>query len=259
MQPDDRSRRRPISRASLRRRRVTLIGALAAVAALVQAASAWVAPPSARTGAARAAPSSVLRVTVPSRSPLTYVLADYRRSGRLDHEALARAVRRDLPSTVRIRRGTARVTYRYDRTTTLRRVKRTPPSGATVAVAPRAISARVPAPVVAQALRNNCESAALSILLATQGARVGQLTLQGELPRSGALDPATTASGRVWGDPERGYVGRPDGGGGAGGFGVYPRPVAAVAARHDVRLTDLSSDGPSAVYKALRQGRAVMA
>lgn len=58
------------------------------------------------------------------------------------------------------------------------------------------------------------------------------------------------------GDPERGYVGRPDGGGVAGGFGVYPRPVAR---EHGSRLRDLTGSPPEVVYERLRAGRPVMA
>ncbi len=48
------------------------------------------------------------------------------------------------------------------------------------------------------------------------------------------------------------------GGGAAGGFGVYQRPVAAVARRRGVKLRDLTGEPPSAVYERVRAGRAVM-
>ncbi len=63
----------------------------------------------------------------------------------------------------------------------------------------------------------------------------------------------------MWGDPELGFVGRPDGGGTAGGFGVYPGPVAAVAKRNGRALSDLTRASPKRVYRRLLEGRAVMA
>ncbi len=129
--------------------------------------------------------------------------------------------------------------------------------GAT-AIAEKRHGRTFPAPVVAQRLHNNCESAALEVLLATHGTRVNQLRLQAALPRSGPLDPQGTGPDRVWGDPDRGFVGRADGGGTAGGFGVYPGPVAAVAARYEVPLRNLTARAPSRVYRALAQGHAVM-
>jgi len=75
---------------------------------------------------------------------------------------------------------------------------------------------------VRQVLHNDCESTALSMLLAAAGVHVGQLRLQARLPRSGPLDPEPVAGSTLfrWGDPERGFVGRPAGGGTEGGFGV---------------------------------------
>lgn len=115
--------------------------------------------------------------------------------------------------------------------------------GATSVVAQRGRRS-FPAPVIAQRLHNNCESAALEVLLATHGIRVDQLRLQAALPRSGPLDPQGTGPDRVWGDPDLGFVGRADGGGTAGGFGAYPRPVAAVAARYEMPLRNMTGRAP---------------
>ena len=49
------------------------------------------------------------------------------------------------------------------------------------------MTSRIEAPVIAQKLRNNCETAGLSVLLATRGVRAGQLDLQNDLPRSGPI------------------------------------------------------------------------
>jgi uncharacterized protein YvpB len=62
-----------------------------------------------------------------------------------------------------------------------------------------------------------------------------------------------------WGDPERGFVGRPAGGGSAGGFGVYEPPIRAVAARYGVHLLDLHDHSLTAVRSALLAGHPVLA
>lgn len=113
-------------------------------------------------------------------------------------------------------------------------------------------------PIVRQALRNNCETAALSMLLAADNVRIPQLQLQRELRRSGPLDPIGSGSARVWGDPNRGYVGRAEGGGAAGGFGVYQWPIAALAAKHGVPLRNLSGGSPARIYRSLQAGRPVL-
>lgn len=114
-------------------------------------------------------------------------------------------------------------------------------------------------PLVRQVYRNNCETASLSMLLASVGVRVDQRTLQREVRRSGPLDPIVGEDGTwTWGDPERGFVGRPEGGGTAGGFGVYQRPIRALAARYGVRLTDLTRQRER-LFAQLARGRPVMA
>ena len=114
---------------------------------------------------------------------------------------------------------------------------------------------------VRQVLHNDCESTALSMLLAAAGVRVGQLELQARLPRSGPLDPEPVAGRGLfrWGDPERGFVGRPAGGGTEGGFGVYEPPVRALAGRYRVRLVDLHGHGVGAVRGAVLAGHPVLA
>lgn len=109
-------------------------------------------------------------------------------------------------------------------------------------------------PVVQQKLRNGCEAAALSILLDALGRPVDQLAVQRTFRRSGPADPV----GGVWGDPDRGFVGRAAGGGVAGGFGVYPGPVAAAARRLGQRLRDLTGEPVAKVYDELRAGNPVM-
>lgn len=115
-------------------------------------------------------------------------------------------------------------------------------------------------PVVRQVYRNNCETAALSMLLASVGVRVDQRRLQRELVRNGSLDPILSDDGMtIWGDPDLGFVGRVRGGGSAGGFGVYPGPIRSLAARYDVRLLDLTRRPVDEVISRVRSGRPVMA
>ena len=158
------------------------------------------------------------------------------------------------------RLGAGRATYQTDRSA-LAQLARTAirSGGDDVRVPERAIAFRSQIPIVKQALRNNCETAALSMLLAAKPVRVPQLALQRQLPRARPIDPVAGARGNVWGDPARGFVGRPDGGGPAGGFGVYQGPIRQLAARHKVTVRDLSGRAPGAIYRSLLQGRPVMA
>ncbi len=112
---------------------------------------------------------------------------------------------------------------------------------------------------VRQVLHNDCESTALSMLLAAAGIHAGQLQLQERLPRSGPLDPEAVANSSLfrWGDPERGFVGRPAGGGTEGGFGVYEPPIRALAARYGVRLLDLHGRTLGAIREAVLAGHPV--
>ena len=136
-----------------------------------------------------------------------------------------------------------------------------PPSGRVSTPATPAPRRLEPVPLVKQVYRNNCETAALEMVLAAAGRTVGQVALQRALPRSGPLDPTLDAAGRilVWGDPDRGFVGRAEGGGVAGGFGVYQGPIRRLAARYGVPLRDLSRESPAVLYSRLRSGRPVMA
>lgn len=114
-------------------------------------------------------------------------------------------------------------------------------------------------PVIRQVYRNNCETAALSMLLASVAVRVDQRQLQRTLRRSGPLDPRTASDGTVtWGDPDVGFVGRVRGGGIAGGFGVYPGPILQLAARYGVQLTDMSRRPVAQLLARLGAGRPVM-
>ena len=117
-----------------------------------------------------------------------------------------------------------------------------------------------PVPIIRQTLRNNCETAALAMLIASRGVHVSQLELQRELPRSGPLDPTRRKGSRlpIWGDPDLGFVGRAAGGGTSGGFGVYPHPVRQLARRYGVALTPLTRRPLSPILARLRAGRPVM-
>lgn len=117
-----------------------------------------------------------------------------------------------------------------------------------------------PVPVVRQVFRNNCETAALSMILAAVGRPVDQRALQQAVAKSGPLDPIVASDGTwVWGDPDRGFVGRAAGGGTAGGFGVYQGPIRRLAAAHGVALADLSRRPVEDIYARVARGRPVMA
>ena len=161
-----------------------------------------------------------------------------------------------LPRSVRVRAGRVTTTVALDRARVAARVARA--TDRRLAVTGRPTAARIDAPVIAQELRNNCETAALEILLATAGVRVDQRKLQAQLDRSGPLDPEGQEPDEVWGDPNEGYVGRADGTGPVGGFGVYPRPVARLAARFGRKLDDLTGASIAALRRRILAGNAVM-
>ena len=117
-----------------------------------------------------------------------------------------------------------------------------------------------PVPLLRQVYRNNCETAALAMVLGSVGVDVDQRTLQQQVRRSGPLDPIVRADGSwIWGNPEKGFVGRPAGGGTAGGFGVYQRPIRDLAARYRVALRDLSRKPARLVFRELTRRRPVIA
>lgn len=177
------------------------------------------------------------------------VIRPGQRRFRLPHRVLTRRGRARLHIDVRTRVARSRV----------RRALATHETRVDLPVVPlRTMIALRP---VRQVLHNDCEATALSMLLAAAGVRVGQLELQARLPRSGPLDPEPVAGSSLfrWGDPERGFVGRPAGGGTEGGFGVYEPPVRAMAARYGERLIDLRGRNVAAVRSAVLAGHPVLA
>lgn len=233
--------------------RLTLVFVLLAVVGAAIPAQALLTERETPRVGSRSAPGRAV-VDLPDGRTIALALARVARSGRLDRRLVTASVRGRLPVATVATSRRARVTYLLDVAGTARRILSLGIRGGRTAAVRRAVASRIDAPVVAQRLRNDCEAAALEVLLASVGHRVGQLRIQRAFRRSGTADPV----GGVWGDPERGYVGRPAGGGVAGGFGVYPRPVAATARRLGVRLTDLTDARPAAIYRALLRGRAVM-
>lgn len=204
----------------------------------------------------------------PDASPLVLVVgaervelnpADYVRADRVDHRALTRAIARRVAAQVVVRSGRARVLRRRDLLGAARQAASLGTGGGVVSIDSRTVSVAISASVVAQAQRNTCESAALQVLAGTVGLQLDQRRIQRAFPTSGRLDPAPGPAGEVWGDPDDGYVGRPDGGGARGGFGIYPGPVLRTARQLGLVLDDLTGASSSAVYRRLLGGRAVMA
>ena len=252
-------RRRPTF--SRRRRQVRRFRVLVLVAIAVVGLATWLI-----LGVALSGSSSK---TEPDSTRSIVLLEGERQIGRVNvpadgSSASAREIRRQVaeltPTRATRRSGRARIVYRYDRASSAQRVLNAAIAGKPAAlVARRPVAASIATEVVAQAQRNTCESAALSILLSSLGVIIAQERLQRMLPVSGTADPIGDGTARVWGDPDRGFVGRPDGGGVAGGFGVYPGPIASVARRLDVPLVDMTGASPKHIYERLLSGRAVMA
>jgi uncharacterized protein YvpB len=247
----------------IRRQRVLAGAAAVAVIAIVVGLVSRSSSPQAdatrstkRAGAAATPGALVLRSgsTTLARLPLAS-LAD---RGRLSRARVMEAVAHAIPAHAVVHRARARITVAYDRATALRDAAAITVEGGTVQVHARPIAATVPTTVVKQVLPNDCEATALQMLLAGVGVHMSQLALQRRFPRSGPLDPEERGSQQIWGDPELGFVGRPEGGGAAGGFGIYQRPVARVARSLGVTLDDLTGGSPQAVYSRLLAGHAVM-
>lgn len=226
------------------------LGSLVLVAALIVTLVAW------PFGGSEAAPRYVEFVRGGS------VVAKHQRSvlRKLSAPRLDRLIGR-LTRDRRVRHGRADFVLRADRRIVRERLDRALGSGsATVVIREEAAASRIRVPLVKQALRNNCETAALAMVLATRGERVDQLSLQRRLARSGPLDPQADSDGTLlWGDPAEGFVGRPDGGGPAGGYGVYERPIKALAGRYGVDVTNLTGASARGIYRTLLKGNPVIA
>lgn len=168
----------------------------------------------------------------------------------------------DLPARIEVRHGGARLVDAIPLGRARRSIRRALAAHAgRVDLAVEPIRSTIALRPVRQVLHNDCEAASLSMLLAAAGVRAGQLELQRRLPRSGPLDPQPVAGSALfrWGDPERGFVGRPAGGGIEGGFGVYEPPIRALAARYGVHLEDLRGRGVAAIRAAVLAGHPVLA
>jgi uncharacterized protein YvpB len=196
--------------------------------------------------------------TQPPKPPPLAIFVDGKRLATL--RSVRQTIR--LPARLSIHRGAARIAVRI------------PPGPAKTAVrrARAARKARVDLPFVPlsssiairpvrQVLRDDCEATSLSMILTAAGIHVSQLRLQDELPISGPLDPEPVAGSSLfrWGDPERGFVGRADGSGPNGGFGVYEPPIRRLAARYGVHLLDLQGKSVAAVRRAVLSGEPVLA
>jgi uncharacterized protein YvpB len=201
--------------------------------------------------------SATTRTVPPSPAPLVVYAAGQR------VEVLHPGQRRiGLPDRVVLRRGKASLDIAIPLHRALRTVRRAFAAHATRVDLPLVpLWTTIAVRPLRQVLHNDCEATALSMLLAAAGVRAGQLELQERLPRSGPLDPEPVPGSRLfrWGDPEQGFVGRPEGGGTEGGFGVYEPPIRALAARYGVHLVDLHSRSFATVRAAVLAGRPVLA
>jgi len=155
--------------------------------------------------------------------------------------------------------GMAEITYKLDRDAAQRALGHRAQTGGRVRVTERPVGVMIDVPVIKQAHRSNSETAALEMLLASRGVDRDQRELQRLLRRDGPLEPRRRGDGAiVWGNPERGFVGRADGVGAAVGFGVYPPPLTALARRW-IEPVDLSGRAPELIFARLLSGHAVLA
>lgn len=121
-----------------------------------------------------------------------------------------------------------------------------------VAVRSSVVGVALVVPRIRQSMRNNCETASLSMLL--RGRR-SQDALQAALPIAQPIIPGHSPSGaKIWGDPQLGFVGRVRG----GGYGVYDRPLFRLTRRFDRGAENLTGRPFADVVAALRAGRPVV-
>lgn len=178
---------------------------------------------------------------------------------RLERRRAQAALVSSVPATVTIVEGPARIQAATQRAALTRSLARTVAAGGGDLKVPwTPLASTIGIPVIKQTLQDDCEATALSMLLRFAGKRVDQLTLQRQVAHSPPLDPEIGPEGEVWGDPETGFVGRADGGGPGGGFGVYQGPIVALARKHGLDPNDLTGKSPKAIYASLLAGRPVM-
>lgn len=184
-----------------------------------------------------------------------------RRVGQLRRPAEQAEAIASLPAKRSVHRGKAKIEYEVDRAAAAAALRRAVArGGGTVTVSERPVAASIAVPMTGQVLQDDCEATALSMVLGYAGHPVDQLTLQKQVAHSPPLDPTVAADGsEVWGDPSEGFVGRADGGGPAGGFGVYQKPIRALARRHGLAMRELTGSPPGAVYASLLAGHPVLA
>ncbi|MGN6257650.1 MAG: C39 family peptidase [Solirubrobacterales bacterium] len=250
MTPDRRSRQ--ARRAAIRRRR---LAAIASLALIVAAVVIFIAGTGGEGTKSDPAPPRYVRIELGGGTLVK------RRVGQLRRPAEQAEAIASIPAKRTVHQGKATIDYEVDRaaaTAALRRaVSR---GGGTVTVPERPVAASIAVPMIGQVLQDDCEATALSMVLGYSGHPVSQLTLQKQVAHSPPLDPTVGADGsEVWGDPSEGFVGRADGGGPAGGFGVYQKPIRSLARRHGLAMRELTSSPPSAVYAALLAGHPVLA
>lgn len=248
--PRVRSRRRTI----VRRRRLTAVAVLALGIVAIVAIANGTGGSAGSSGSGQGSDPAIVRLELGGRIVAQAQAKELRR-------ATARAALLDkVPARRTVRHGGATIHFRVERSAAgAAMVRAVRGGGGTVTVDEQPVAASIRVPLVKQALRDNCETAALSMVLAFRGKPVGQLTLQRRVAHSPPLDPTVGPDGsEVWGDPNEGFVGRADGTGPAGGFGVYQGPIKALAAREGVSLRELTGSTPAAVYKALLTGHPVM-
>jgi uncharacterized protein YvpB len=211
----------------------------------------------------RSDPGTASLVTQTPAEPVALTI----RSGPAELRLPARTRARMLRSAPRARRATARaflqaharltshrssIALRWSRADAARLATAAASSVTSVRLRDGVRSVELRLPVIHQAFRNDCEAAALAMML---NRKAGQLRLQRELPVARPYEPSTTAGRMVWGDPETGFVGNVQG----GGYGVYDLPLLALARRYDPGAENLTHARVAAVIRALRDGRPVVA
>ena len=112
-----------------------------------------------------------------------------------------------------------------------------------------------------QLFHHDSEVTALSMIASSVGIDAPQVRLVPLLRRNGPAAPQPIPGSKLfrWGDPEKGFVGKPNAPGPRGGFGVYEAPIRRLGAKSGVHLVGFDGKSVAAVRTALFEGHPLIA
>jgi uncharacterized protein YvpB len=239
-----------------RRRTPTRCATLAIVAILLATAAACGSAGSRHTRAPRsqAAPAARTALSVETGSGRFAIPARVRQRIAVARSTAARSALAWLLTRHRsVHTAAATMTFRWGATDIVELLRAVRGYAASTRIEPALSAIHLHLPVIHQVWRNDCESAALSMML---DGKVSQERLQALLPKALPYLPDQNDAGEtVWGNPNLGFVGPANG----GGYGVYHGPLLALARRFDPGTTNLTGAPIGRIIAALQHARPIVA